>query len=340
MSRAATMNAGLLLLMVMAAIACDSTSPGNGGSTGGLSLVTATAGVQPDHDGYAVMVDGTAHGRIGPNDSLTVAGIDAGIPRRGAVGHRVQLRYARAVHANGFSRVQRRIRGGVFGGLRRALPQPDRVRRGASSIEELFVMDADGSNVTSLKDSLGAVHQGGMLLPSVNWSADGSRAGLHPCGRRSLRDHAGTGRAYSSSPPPASCPSGPTTAGRSHSWSPIRLRNSAAGTFSLPKSDGSAVTRVTADITVFHYDFAANGSLLVYEDDPATTRNLIVVRPDGTDRRVIAPPPGVCCPQLPRLSPDGTKVDVLRLPEPSKTAMAQDTRSTSALPTAVAPRST
>jgi Tol biopolymer transport system component len=76
----------------------------------------------------------------------------------------------------------------------------------------------------------------------------------------------------------------------------------------VAESDASAVTRVTSDLTVVHYDFAANGSLLVYEDDPATTRNLIVVRPDGTGRRVIAPPPGVCCPQLPRLSPDGTKV--------------------------------
>ena len=39
-------------------------------------MVTATAGVKPDHDGYTVMVDGTAHGSIGPNDSVAVAGID------------------------------------------------------------------------------------------------------------------------------------------------------------------------------------------------------------------------------------------------------------------------
>ena len=36
-------------------------------------------------------------------------------------------------------------------------------------------MNADGSDATSLTDSLGAVHPGTWLHPPVSWSADGNR---------------------------------------------------------------------------------------------------------------------------------------------------------------------
>src|SRR5688572_2514690 len=78
MYRLAPGRMGPLLLAVIGGVSCESSAPGTGGSTGGLALVTTTAGIQPDHDGYTVMVDGTAQGTVGPNDSLMVAGINAG----------------------------------------------------------------------------------------------------------------------------------------------------------------------------------------------------------------------------------------------------------------------
>ncbi len=48
------------------------------------------------------------------------------------------------------------------------------VRDGDFEYAEILLMNADGSDVTSLKDSVGAVHTR-MLLPPVSWSADGNR---------------------------------------------------------------------------------------------------------------------------------------------------------------------
>ena len=56
MSRPTTMH--LLLLAVLGGTSCDGTAPGPGGSPGGLALVTTSAGIQPDNDGYLVP---TAH---------------------------------------------------------------------------------------------------------------------------------------------------------------------------------------------------------------------------------------------------------------------------------------
>ena len=53
MSRLTTLP--LLLLAVLGGTSCDSTAPGPGGSPGGLALVTTTAGIQPDSDGYTIM---------------------------------------------------------------------------------------------------------------------------------------------------------------------------------------------------------------------------------------------------------------------------------------------
>ena len=83
MSRVATTHPlargwmGPLLLMVIGSASCENTDPSTGGSTGGLALVTSTAGIQPDDDGYTIMVDDRTED-IGPNDSLTVAGVNAG----------------------------------------------------------------------------------------------------------------------------------------------------------------------------------------------------------------------------------------------------------------------
>jgi Tol biopolymer transport system component len=65
---------------------------------------------------------------------------------------------------------------------------------------------------------------------------------------------------------------------------------------------------------VNYYDFAANGSLLVYPTDITITRSLSFIRPDGTGYCEIAPP-GLCCFQRPTLSPDGTKVAYFAYPD-------------------------
>ena len=76
MSRQTTMH--LLLLAVLGGTSCDGTAPRPGGSPGGLALVTTTGGIQPDSNGYTIMLDGTAQGSIGPNDSLTLPDVGAG----------------------------------------------------------------------------------------------------------------------------------------------------------------------------------------------------------------------------------------------------------------------
>src|SRR4051812_11467691 len=69
---------GAILLSLIGSTSCDNTAPDTGGSPGSLTLVTTTTGIQTDGDGYTIMVDGTAHGSIGPIDSVTVEGVAPG----------------------------------------------------------------------------------------------------------------------------------------------------------------------------------------------------------------------------------------------------------------------
>jgi Tol biopolymer transport system component len=153
-----------------------------------------------------------------------------------------------------------------------------------------------------------------MLLPSLNWSGDGTRMAFTRADG-GLYATTGEGADVLQLAPSGILPIWSDDGERVAFLVADSAPQLCCWSIFVAESDGSAVARVTSDVTVVHYDFAANGSLLVYEDDPATTRNLIVVRPDGTGRRVIAPPPGVCCPQLPSLSPDGTKVAYFAFPE-------------------------
>ena len=158
--------------------------PGPRWPPGGLALVTTTAGIQPDSDGYTIMVDGTAQGRIGPNDSLTCR-----MSARGRMPSSFRTSSSIAppwVSSRGRSpcRIRRRGRGGLFRGLRRALPQPDRVPPGPDRQHaELFLMNADGSELTSLEDSVGADGRN-TLLSAISWSADGKRMAFRRGRRR------------------------------------------------------------------------------------------------------------------------------------------------------------
>jgi len=304
---------GPLLLAVIGAGACGSTEPGPGGPAGGLALVTTTAGTTPDHDGYTVMVDGQAHGTVGPNDSLALPEVDAG-------SHAVELSDIEfnCATLGQFTRTVA-VQSGVEAVVNYSVVCDALSRSRIAVVKdrdfgnaELFVMNADGSGVTSLKDSLGAVHTRGMLLPSVSWSADGNRVAFTRVdgGLYATMDDGGVVRL--------------ATAGASPMWSEdgrkVAFLAAEPGAqlccwdIFVAESDGSSVTQVTDGLSLLHYDFAANGSLLVYLDDPTTPTSLVVVRPDGTGRRQIVPP-GACCPQLPSLSPDGSKVAYFAYPD-------------------------
>jgi WD40 repeat protein len=307
-----------LLLVAIGSASCGNTDPSPGGSTGGLALVTRTAGIQTDDDGYTIMVDGAAHGSIGPNDSLTVADVSPGshavalsdiefncatlgqFTRTVSVsaGAEAVVNYSVACDAASRSRIA------VVG---------DQI--GFQAFFAVLLMNADGSEAVSLTDSLGAVsREKGGLQPPFSWSTDGNRVaftrfddGLYA----TTGDGTGVVRL--------------ADRGRAPLWSAdgrkIAFLAKAPGSESccwdifVAESDGSAVTQVTDGLGhQQYYDFAANGSLLVTVNDPTTPTALVFIRPDGTGRRELAPP-GLCCFLEPSLSPDGTRVAYFAYPE-------------------------
>ena len=306
----------LLPALAIGSLSCDDTDPPTNGSPAGLTLVTSTAGIQPDDDGYTIMVDGTAHGSIGPNDRLTVAGVNAG-------SHAVELsdisfncatlgQFTRtvAVSADAEALVDYSVACDAVARSRIALVG---AQIGLSPYMEVLLMNADGSDAISLTDSLGAVSPGSWLHPPVSWSADGSRLaftrsddGLYA----TTDDGTGVVKLADSGRSPIMTADGRKVAFLAKGPGP----QACCWDIFVAESDGSAVIRLTVGSAQLHYDFAANGSLIVSVDDPTTTRALVFIRPDGTGSRTFAPP-GSCCPQEPSLSPDGTKVAYYAYPD-------------------------
>lgn len=308
----------LLFLSVIGATSCESAAPDPGGSPGGLdpggsrggmALVTTTTGIQPDSNGYTIMVDGAAHGSIGPNDSLAVADVTAG-------SHAVELsdiqfncatlgQFSRtvSVSADAEAVVDYSVSCDAVSRSRIAVIGAP---IGFTSRYEIWLMNADGSEAISLTDSLGAVAPATWLQP-VSWSMDGNRVAFTRLdGGLYATTADGTGVVQLAD------------SGMSPLWSAdgrkVAFLAKAPGSQSccwdifVAESDGSSVTQVTDGLGhQLHWDFAANGSLLVSLDDPTTTRALVFFRPDGTGRRELAPP-GLRGFQGPSLSPDGTKV--------------------------------
>jgi len=306
-----------LLVAVIGGISCDGTAPGTGSSPGGLALVTSTSGIQPDSDGYTVMVDGQAHGSIGPNDSLTVRDVGTGshavelsdidfncatlgqFTRTVSVSPEADAVVAYSVACDAVSRSRIAMVGDAIG---------------YTSWHEILLMNADGSDPVSLTDSLGAVARPGGLHAVVGFSADGRRVvftrfdgGLY------ASTGEGTGVLQLAD------------SGTSPMWSAdgrkVAYLAKAPGSDSccwdifVAESDGSAVTQVTDGLGHQNYwDFAADGSLLASVNDPTTPTALVFIRPDGTGRREVAPP-GLCCFLEPSLSPDGTKVAYYAYPD-------------------------
>ena len=174
-----TRSLALLLLAVVGVAGCESAGPDPdpdpGGLPGTITLLTATSGTQPDSDGYTIMLDGTAHGSIGPTDSVTVEGLEPG-------SHAVELADIEFNCAT-LGQFTRTVTIGSDAGAvvdygvacdTESRSRISFVRYPAYSNAEVMLMNADGSDLTSLSDSLGAIKPQ-MHLPSVRWSPDGSR---------------------------------------------------------------------------------------------------------------------------------------------------------------------
>jgi Tol biopolymer transport system component len=315
MSRVAAMHLlasarmGPLLLAAIGSASCDSTAPGTGSSPGGLAVVTSTAGVQPDNDGYTIMVDGTAHGAIGPNDSLSVEGVDPG-------SHAVELadiefncatlgQFTRTVSvgSNEGAVVDYSVACDAASRSRIAFVKDHDYRTA-----EVLVVNADGSSLASLTDSLGAVRILGRGLPPVAWSTDGNRVAFTR-EEGGLYATTGEGTGVIQLAPAGSSPSW-SGDGRKVAFmarDPAPDSDFCCWNIFVAESNGSGVTRVTEGLSLLKYDLAADGSMITFEDQSTSGSGVFVVRPDGTGLREIVPP-GAHSPQMPSLSPDGTKV--------------------------------
>jgi Tol biopolymer transport system component len=314
-----TRSLALLLLAVVGLAACESSGtdpdpgPGPGGPPGTMTLVTATSGTQPDSDGYTIMLDGTAHGSIGPTDSVTVEGLEPG-------SHAVELADIEFNCAT-LGQFTRTVTIGSDAGAvvdygvacdTESRSRISFVRYPAYSNAEVMLMNADGSDLTSLSDSLGAIKPQ-MHLPSVRWSPDGKRVAFTRWDG-GLYATTGEGNHVVQLSPN----------GLSPQWSGdgrqvVFLAADQSGQpccwdLFIAESDGSGVRQLTDGLTVNAYDFAANGSLIVFPTDITNPGPLAFIRPDGTGYREIAPP-GLCCYTRPTLSPDGSKVAYFAYPD-------------------------
>ncbi len=303
MGVAATMS----LLALLGAIACDSTSPGTaGGPPGGLTLLTTTTGTQPDSDGYAVLVDGTPHGTIGPNDSLTVPEVSAGP-------HAVELSDIEFNCATLGSFTRTASVGPDAGALVDYSVACDAASRSRISFlqdgilgnAELYLVNADGSNVTSLTDSVGAFPMRTLLSP-VTWSGDGKRMAFFGFDR-ALYATTGEGTGVVQLAPFGMSPIWSADGRKVAFLAAESAIDACCWDIFVAESDGSGVTQVTDGLTLTDYDLAADGSLLAHVDDITTPKGLVFIAPDGTGRREIAPP-GVRGFSMPALSRDGSRV--------------------------------
>jgi hypothetical protein len=144
----------LLVGLLTACASGDDTGPG--GVEAGIRLSTKTTGTSPDDNGYTIMVDGTAHGTIGPNDSVTVTDVQTG-------DHMVELSQIQfnCATLGAFTRPVTLSAGtgaAVDYSVQCDDPSRSRVSYSTNIFDaEIFVANADGTDPQSLTDLVGAI---------------------------------------------------------------------------------------------------------------------------------------------------------------------------------------
>ena len=259
------------------------------------------------------MVDGSPHGTIGSNDSVAVPGVEAG-------SHQVELsgigfncatlgEFTRSVS------VATDAAASVDYTVSCLSVSRSRIAFVGGLSDEVLIMNADGSDVTSLTNSLGAVFADvSSFAAPVGWSGDGSRVAFTRADGALYATTANGNGVVQLAP-----------AGTSPIWSDdgqevaFLVDESAAHQLVccyvnvfVARSDGSDVTRVTDLYGLMRYDLSADGGTIAYEQGVSSL--VFSIQPDRTGLQPIAPS-GICCPQFPSLSPDGTKVTYFAYPD-------------------------
>ena len=291
------------VLLVGLLAACSSVDDtGSGGGEAGIRLSTKTTGTQPDDNGYTIMVDSTAHGTIGSNDSVTVTDVQAG-------DHTVELSQIQfnCATLGAFTRpVTLSAGSGAAVDYSVQCDDPSRSRVSYSTDifdAEIFVANADGTDPQSLTDLVGAIR---VLNPQqpVNWSGNGTKMAfsrsdsalymanadgtgvvqLAPKGHTPIWTHDGRKVAFLRSDSQPSC---------------------SLGDVFVVEPGVSDPVQVTRDICIFYYDYAASGGIMAFEY--SANGLLATIREDGTGMTPITDP-NVDQMQHPSLSPDGSMV--------------------------------
>jgi dipeptidyl aminopeptidase/acylaminoacyl peptidase len=293
-------------LLIAVLTACGSDDIGPGGQLG-LQLTTTTTGTQPDDDGYTIMVDGSAHGTIGPNDHVDLTDIAPG-------DHTVELSqiqfncatlgaFTRPVTLSGSSgaSLDYDVQCDAQSRSRIAYSSPS----DSVADVEVIVANADGSDPESLTDLVGAIRLRD-TQQAVSWSGSGElMAFTRSDGALYMANADGTGATQVA------------PEGFSPSWS--RDGRKLAFRVHEPSGDPCCPTsnvyvaeigagqpvKVTHEPLLVVYDFARSGDIVAFEYD--VTSKVSTVHADVTG---LTPLTGqnVCCLQHPSLSPDGSMV--------------------------------
>lgn len=281
----------------------DDTGPHGGPGT--LELATTTTGIQPDDDGYAIMVDGTARGTIGPNDTVTLSDVGAG-------SHSVELAQIsfNCATLGAFTRsvtISETASDTVDYSVACDAESRSRIAytalNAAGTDYEVIVANADGSDPVSLTDLIGAIiYRFKIGIPrAVAWSGDGARMAFTRSDS-ALYVANSDGTWITQVAPVGGAPVW-TRDGQTVAF--LAREDPNGDNLFVAKPGVAGPSRVTDISGLFAYDFSAGGGILAYEQ--GTTSHAFTIREDGTGTTPIAPA-GICCLQRPTLSPDGTLV--------------------------------
>ena len=288
------------------------TACGSGEDTGpsgqvGLQLATTTTGTEPDDDGYTIVVDGSAHGTIGPNAHVTLTDIGPG-------DHTVELSQIQfnCATLGAFTRpvtlsessgaaVDYDVQCDAQSRSRIAYSSPS----DSAADTDVFIANADGSEPENLSDLVGAIRVRDSQKP-VTWSGDGQKmAFTRSDGALYTANADGTGLVQLA--PEGFSPlwsrDGRTVAFRVHE--PIVDPCCVGSNVFVVEPGASVPVKVTHEPFIVFYDFAMSGGIVAFEY--GGTSSVSTVHADDTGLTPITGP-DICCLQRPSLSPDGSMV--------------------------------